>query len=326
MNSILCLSRMELHGFHVNVNDMKKLTETLKTICEKLTKKAYQIAGRRFSFTSPKEVSKMIGIYKNGKRVSTSKQVLKQNEHPIAKLVLQWRKLNNTLTNMIYPLLRMIENDRVHCNCITFNSTGRVSMHEPNLQNIPKDFDVNDPLTMNNVRISCRSSFISSEDCLLISADYCQLELRLLTHLSQDKVLCSVMKSDQDVFKLIAAKWNNVNVDDVDDQMRQNTKQICYGIIYGMGTKTLAEQLNISVEEADGFIESFHKKYVGIREYIDKTIRKCREDGYVETIIGNRRYLPHINSKDNAIKSNETMIFFAKLIGIKLIMFRVGVL
>lgn len=294
---------MELHGFKMDVENMKELVETLKQICEKLTKKAYQIAGRRFSFTSAKEVSKIIGIF-NGKRVSTCKQILEQNEHPISKLVLKWRKLNTILTNMIYPLLRMIDNSRVHCNCITFNSTGRVSMHEPNLQNIPKDFEIEDPLTGYKTQISCRSKFIASSDCILVSADYCQLELRLLTHLCQDKLLCYAMKSDQDVFKLIAAKWNNVGVDEVNDKMRQNAKQICYGIIYGMGTKALAEQMHISVEEADSFIETFHNKYTEIKQYVQKTIDKCRINGYVETIIGRRRYLPHINHNDNAIKSN----------------------
>lgn len=214
MATILCLTRMERDGFKVDVQKLREIAETLKNFCEKMQNKAYQLAGRRFSFTSTREISKVIGLY-NGKRVSTSKQILKQSEHPVSKLVLQWRKINGTLTKMIYPLLRMVENDRIHVNCITFNTTGRISMHEPNLQNVPKDFEVIDPFTKGNVKISCRSCFAAAVNHILISADYCQLELRILTHLCQDRVLCSIMKSNQDVFKLIASKWNNIPVEEV---------------------------------------------------------------------------------------------------------------
>lgn len=219
MSSVLCLTQMELDGFSVNRKQLQDLDVLLKDLCQKLQKKAFQLAGRSFSFNSPREVSKIIGIWKSGRRVSTSKQVLEQNDHPISKLILQWRKTNSTLTRLIYPLLRIIEKDKLHGNCLTFTATGRISMHEPNLQNIPRDFEVFDPIENANVTVSCRSAFSTSNDNILVSADYCQLELRLLTHYCQDPVLYSIMKSDQDVFKLIAAKWNNVDVNEVDIQL-----------------------------------------------------------------------------------------------------------
>lgn len=207
---------MELDGFRINRKYLQELESILKDLCQKLQKKVFEISGRKFSFTSTKEVAKVIGISNtNGKKVSTSKQVLEQIEHPISKLILNWRKLNSTLTKMIYPFLRIIDNDKIYGNCVTFTSTGRISMHEPNLQNIPRDFEICDPLTKKTINLSCRSSFSTTSDNILMSADYCQLELRLLTHFCQDSMLLTIMKSDQDVFKLIAAKWNNVTLNDV---------------------------------------------------------------------------------------------------------------
>lgn len=168
--------------------------------------------------TSSKDVAKVIGIYR-GRKVSTSKQVLEKNENPISNIVLQWRKLNSTLTKMVYPLLRMVENERIHGSCITHSATGRITMHEPNLQNVARDFEVVDPVSKKAVLISCRSSFLCRENYALLSADYCQLELRLLAHLSEDSLLCAVMKTKEDVFKSIAAKWNNVS----DQQVRDNS-------------------------------------------------------------------------------------------------------
>lgn len=209
MKSISCLAKMELDGFGVDVKKLQLLTDSLKEQCHTLERAAFQLAGRHFSMISSKDVAKVLGIY-NGKKVSTNKQTLEKSGHPMSKIILLWRKVNSTLTKMAYPFLRLVENGRIHGNCITYNCTGRISMHEPNLQNVPKDFTVDNSFNQQPITISCRSVFEGSAGSILVSADYCQLELRILAHLSQDSVLCPIMRTDQDVFKSIAAKWKNV--------------------------------------------------------------------------------------------------------------------
>lgn len=302
MKTVVCLADMEVEGFGVSTSSLNHLVTTLKNQQLVLENQAFSLAGRRFSMSSSRDVAKAIGIYK-GKRVSTNKKVLERNENLISKIVMQWRKLNATLTKMVYPFLRMAEDERIRGRCITHSATGRITMQEPNLQNVARDFDVVDPISGNRATISCRDSFLCRESYILLSADYCQLELRLLAHLSGDVSLVAVMNTKEDLFKSIAAKLNGISNRLVTDEQRQHAKQICYGIIYGMGTKTLSEQLDVSEEDAAEFMESFHCKYPGIKRYIQKVIEKCRKDGFVESISGRRRYLPNINHENSAIKS-----------------------
>lgn len=308
MGTVLTLAKMELDGIGVSTEKLNTLVESFTNHIHSIERKAYELAGRSFSFTSSKEVAKVLGMYR-GKKVSTSKQVLQEHEHPIAKLVLNWRKLNGTLTKMIYPLLRVVENGRIYGNSITHNATGRISMHEPNLQNIAKDFELVDPITKANVVLSCRGVFTASGSNVFLSADYCQLELRLLAHYSQDAILCNIMRSNKDVFKLIAAQWYNINENVVDGELRQRAKQLCYGIIYGMGIKTLAEQMAITEEEANELVNTFHAKYKSLKQFVQTTIANCKENGYVMTLAGRKRYLPNINHKQYHIQSNS--LFFS---------------
>lgn len=302
MKVLVCLANMEVDGFSVNTPKVHELIKTLKQQQTDLENYAFSLAGKRFSMTSSRDVAKVIGIC-NGKKVSTSKAVLEKNGNPISNTVLKWRKLNSILTKMVYPLLSMVENEKIHGCCITHSSTGRITMHEPNLQNVARDFEIINPVAKKSVLISCRSVFSCKENYILLSADYCQLELRLLSHFSEDLLLCAVMKSKEDVFKSIAAKWNDITERQVTYVQRQHAKQICYGIIYGMGAKTLSEQLEIEEEIAMEFIDSFHKKYPGIKKYIQKVIDRAKVTGYVETMTGRRRYLPNINHENLAIKS-----------------------
>ncbi|XP_017770850.1 PREDICTED: DNA polymerase theta [Nicrophorus vespilloides] len=302
MDCMVILARMELSGFGVDLSKMQILSEKLKEYCTALETKAHQLAGKRFSLTSSTEVAKVIGLYK-GKRVRTNKQVLEQNNHPISNLIIQWRKLNSTLTKMIYPLLRMVENNRVYGCCITRNATGRVSMHEPNLQNMPRNFEYTNPLNNEIVNVSCRGVFVAQEKNILLAADYCQLELRLLAHFSQDKLLVTSMKKSDDVFKSIAAQWNNMLESEVTDSIRQQTKQICYGVIYGMGTKTLADQMCVTEDDAVAFIATFHKTYPGIKKYVEQIVDNCRNNGYVQSIGGRKRFLPNIKHQNASTKS-----------------------
>lgn len=150
--------------------------------------------------------------------MSTRKQILEKNQHPISELVLQWRKLHSVLTKTIYPLIQTNTIDRIHGCYITHTATGRISMHEPNLQNVNKDFDICIS-TKENVNISCRDAFEAPEGFKLVSADYCQLELRILTHFSQDTLLRRILNEPGDVFKMIAAKWNNIEEEQVNSKI-----------------------------------------------------------------------------------------------------------
>lgn len=218
MNTMIILSRMEVDGIGVNCHRLQGLANTLKSHTELLEKKAYQYAGRRFSFTSSADVAKALGIYK-GKKCSTNKQVLEQNNSPLSNVILQWRKLNSTLTKMVYPLLRLVRNNRIHGTCITRNATGRISMHEPNLQNVPRDFDFENPFTTEKTLVSCRSSFVPAGSNVMLSVDYCQLELRILADATKDSSLCAVMKDkNKDIFKSIAARCNNILETEVNTQ------------------------------------------------------------------------------------------------------------
>ncbi|GLV41033.1 DNA polymerase theta [Carabus blaptoides fortunei] len=301
MKSISCLTQMELIGLRIDKCEMNKLITTIQEQMGVLQQQAFTYAGRRFSFTSSNDVAKVIGIYR-GKRVSTNKQTLEQNESPISNLVLQWRKLSCTLTKMLFPIMRSITNDRIHGCSVTHTSTGRITMHEPNLQNVPRNFQVHKS-DGSVVSVSVRGTLIPTAGKVFLSADYCQLELRLLAHLAQDSVLCNIMRIGNDVFKLIAANLNKVPESEVTDALRQRAKQLCYGIIYGMGTKALAEQLGSSEEEAAEFMVSFKNTYPTIQSYIQRVIELCRENGYVETLAGRRRYLPHITNSDPATRS-----------------------
>lgn len=149
----------------------------------------------------------------------------------------------------------------IYGNSYSFTQTGRISMHEPNLQNVAKDFQTE----FKDRLFSCRSAFVVNQNRALISADFCQLELRVLAHLSEDDSLIGIFNATNDVFISIAAKWNKVHESDVTDKMRNDTKQICYGIIYGMGIKSLAATMKCDEEEAQSLHESFHQTYPGIR-------------------------------------------------------------
>ncbi|CAB0034834.1 unnamed protein product [Trichogramma brassicae] len=200
-----------------------------------------------------------------------------------------------------FPIITIRKkNGRIHSQCITYTVTGRISMHEPNLQTIPRDFKSD----ISGYVLSPRMAFIPSEGNIMLSADFCQLELRILAHFSKDPVLYELMLQENgDIFKNIAARLNNVAEEMVDDDMRQRAKQLCYAMIYGMGAKSLAETLSISESEAKDYLEMFMSTYKGIKSWLKSIAEQARIDGFVNTITGRKRVLPNINSNVAAIKS-----------------------
>jgi DNA polymerase theta len=216
-----------------------------------------------------------------------------------------------------------------------FNVTGRMTFNEPCLQHIPRDFDLcapdstqsnsienkiasseesneeeyvffmdkmlekNENFESSKSSISIRNSFVPKAKCVFLSADYCQLELRIITNLCKDELLITIFNdSKHDVFNLLASKWLNVPVSEIDEEKRQNVKKIIYGILYGISPKTLSLILNSTETDACNFIESFKTKFCGLKKFINEQIENCKLKGYVETIRKRRRYLPNISSTD----------------------------
>ncbi|XP_037904628.1 DNA polymerase theta [Hermetia illucens] len=298
----ISLWKMEVIGFPVNEVALGNLSKHILEVMKKLERKMYELHGSRFNLSSTSAVARVLGLHKkpNG-RVSTAKQILEKIDSPMSNLILNYRKLGATLNKTIQPLIQNAKNGRIHGSSITFTATGRISMHEPNLQCVAKDFTV-DIEGGDSIPISCRSSFSSSDGISLISVDFCQLEMRILTHLSNDSILMKIMQSNDDIFRGIAAQWNKIPLNEVSEQLRNGTKQICYGIIYGMGIKSLAESLKCEIDDATSLLEQFHIAYPGIRQYTNKVVKFAKQNGYVETITGRRRYLPHITSTDETLK------------------------
>ena len=373
MPSIRTLAIIEINGIGFSNTQCENLKETMKTKLNSIESECYQLARRTFSMTSPDEISKVLfcelGLPPNGvleenpvvprkctrskpgtktKRFSTSKAVLEklQKLHRLPKLILEWRRVNSALSKVVFPLQRKkmsiegLKMCRVYSESQYHTCTGRVMFSEPNLQNVPREFDIKlpvmiasspigkksgrkgfrsalssttqtgppipvaEPVSPGEVfSISIRSIFVPFETAVFISADYCQLELRLIAHLSADKKLIEVLNTSSDVFKGIAAKINHTTFDKVNDVQRQQAKQICYGLIYGMGAKTLSEQLEVSEEEAGAYMEQFKDRYSGIKHYIKETVNTTRNRGYVTTLSGRRRYLPGINSSNSFAKA-----------------------
>ncbi|XP_024946082.1 DNA polymerase theta isoform X2 [Cephus cinctus] len=299
MKAVATLARMELTGLGIHLKSLEELSSVIQQEMSSLEQRAYALAGKKFNFSSSKNIAQILGMYK-GKKISTNKAVLEQCENPISSLIISWRKLNSTQTKIVFPLLKMAQSSRrIHGNCVTHTVTGRVSMYEPNLQNVPRDFNSED----NSFVISVRMAFIPTTGNILLSADYCQLELRILAHFSKDIFLCNIMQSEGDVFKSIAAKWNGVTEKEVDDKMRQRTKQLCYAMIYGMGAKALAEHLSVTELEAAEFMETFMATYPDVQQWLKNVIEQARIDGYITTLMGRRRILPALKSSNKAEKS-----------------------
>ncbi|KZC14173.1 DNA polymerase theta [Dufourea novaeangliae] len=299
MKTVTLIACMELTGLGVSLKSLQDLSSVIHEEMISLEKRAYALSGKKFNFSSSREVGEVLGLYK-GKKVSVNKAVLGQSDHPIASLVMSWRTLNGTQSKIIYPILNLAQrSSRIHGNCVTCTLTGRLSMHEPNLQYIPKDFNSED----NSFVISVRMAFVPTIGNIMLSADYCQLELRILAHFSKDITLCDIMRKPGDIFKNIAANWNHVSEHQVDDKMRHDTKQLCYGMIYGMGAKTLAEHLSVDKEKAKEFLESFMNAYPGLSKWLNSTLEEARNNGYVTTILERRRVLPSLTSTSSSEKS-----------------------
>lgn len=362
MPSLLVLSKIELNGIGFSPEECTKQRDILQCRLTELEQEAYDIAGHTFSLTSPEDIASVLFLElklpsgsdagkqrnlrvctsrgasrKRIQHLSTAKDVLEKirHLHPMPGLVLEWRRISATLTKIVYPLLKdavphpwLQESSRIYPKVQIHTATGRVSVSDPSLQMVPKEFaignntnfslkayslmsdsqylekeadvsksiDATAPTATKPSSVCMRNVFQPFPGAIFLAADYSQLELRILAQMSGDDKLKQFLNSDGDVFKMIAGEWLGLPPSSVSEEQRQEAKQVCYGMIYGIGPKALGEQLGITNSKAAKFMETFRSKYPTMRRFISQVIQDCRDKGYVSTLLGRKRFLSGIHS------------------------------
>lgn len=299
------LAKMERRGVFIDKARIKELSDEYGTRLAKLEKEIFELAGEEFNVNSPRQLGtilfekmKLPFAKKTKTGWSTDSTILEKiaKDHSIARLILDYRSISKLKTTYLDTLPKLVAGDgRVHT---TFNqmatATGRLSSSDPNLQNIPTR-------TEDGKRI--RMAFVAQPGFVLLSADYSQIELRILAHISKEEWFLDAFRERLDVHAATAAKIYGVDVKDVSEDMRRMAKTVNFGILYGQSAYGLSEQLGIDVHEADAIIKSYYSTYKRVAALKDKIISHAREKGFVETLYGRRRYLPDINSKSQQTRA-----------------------
>jgi len=305
---IKILAFMEMEGIKVDNKFLKSLSLKFGKKIEKIQKEIFKISKKDFNIASPKQLGEVIyndlkitGLKKTKKgSFATSASVLEDlafKGHDFAKLVLDWRqlsKLKNTYSDSLPEHLNP-NTQRVHTSfLLAATTTGRLASSDPNLQNIPiKSDDGRD----------IRKAFIAEKNNVLISADYNQIEMRILADLADVKELKKAFKNNEDIHSLTASQIFNIDIKKVNKEQRRKAKAINFGIIYGISQYGLAKQINVSNYEAEEFLHSYFAKFPEIKIYMDNTIKFCRKSGYVKNIFGRRSYFNSINDKNYNIRN-----------------------
>ncbi|WP_196139115.1 DNA polymerase I [Aliikangiella sp. G2MR2-5] len=306
MPLVKVLSAMEQRGVLIDSDFLRQKSNDFGKRILELEQKAYELAGQPFNLGSPKQLQEIL-FEKQGlpvlkktpkKQPSTAEEVLVQLalDYPLPKVIMEYRgltKLKSTYTDKL-PLMVQPRSGRLHT---SYNqavaATGRLSSNEPNLQNIPVK-------TEEGRRI--REAFIAPQGYKVLAADYSQIELRIMAHLSQDPNLLQAFSENLDIHRATAAEVFGVTTDAVSDEQRRHAKAVNFGLIYGMSRFGLAKQLGIPNEEAAHYIDTYFSRYPGVSEYMDSTKAKAKELGFVETLFGRRLYLPQINASNGMLR------------------------
>jgi len=306
MPLVVVLATMEINGVSIDSAYLADLSAEMEKKVGRLTKKIYEMAGEEFNINSPKQLSKILFeklklpvVKKTKTGISTDEEVLTKLAvtHELPKSLLEYRELAKLKSTYVDSLPSLINprTGRLHTSFNqTVTATGRLSSSGPNLQNIPIKTEEGRKI---------RKGFVpSNKDNLLLSADYSQIELRILAHLSGDKHLINAFKEGLDIHAFTASLVFGVKEDDVTEEMRNMAKTVNFGIIYGMSPYGLSQSLGIDVNKAKDFIDSYFERYPDVRQYLESLIVEAREKGYVTTILGRRRYIPEINSQDMRLR------------------------
>lgn len=295
------LSKMEEIGIYTDVNDLQRMQQELQEKLELLVQRIHDAAGEEFNINSPKQLGvvlfetlKLPVIKKTKTGYSTAVDVLEQlqNEHPIINDILEYRQLAKLQSTYVEGLQKVISNDkRIHTRFNqTLAQTGRLSSVDPNLQNIP--------IRLEEGRKIRKAFKPSSEDSVILSADYSQIELRVLAHITQDDSLKEAFIHGQDIHTATARKVFGVEAEKVTDLMRRQAKAVNFGIVYGISDYGLSQSLNITRKEAKLFIDDYLASFPGVKQYMSDIVKDAKANGYVETLLHRRRYIPDITSRN----------------------------
>ena len=300
----LVLAAMEERGICVDAERLAALKVKYEGILAELTDKIYAAAGTTFNIASPKQLGEVLfdrlGL-KHGKKTKTGYSVSEDvltglaEAHPVVKYVLEWRHYAKLLGTYVTGMQPLVNRGRIHTEfnqCVT--ATGRLSSMNPNLQNIP---------VRGEEAKDVKSAFVASEGCVLVSADYSQIELRMLAHLSGDEKLIEAYNNSEDIHALTASRILGIPQSEVTPAQRRDAKAVNFGIIYGMSDYGLSENISVPVYKAKEFIEKYFATYPKVREYMDANVAFAREHGYSVTMLGRRRNLKDITSSNYLTRS-----------------------
>lgn len=300
----LVLAAMEERGICVDEDRLAALKVKYENILSELTDKIYAAAGTTFNIASPKQLGEVLfdklGL-KHGKKTKTGYSVSEDvltglaEAHPVVKYVLEWRHYAKLLGTYVTGMQPLVNRGRIHTEfnqCVT--ATGRLSSMNPNLQNIP---------VRGEEAKDVKSAFVASEGCVLVSADYSQIELRMLAHLSGDEKLIEAYNNSEDIHALTASRILGIPQNEVTPAQRRDAKAVNFGIIYGMSDYGLSENISVPVYKAKEFIEKYFATYPKVREYMDSNVAFAREHGYSVTMLGRRRNLKDITSSNYLTRS-----------------------
>ena len=302
---LYALYEMEKNGIRVDGEALHQYGKKLRTRIEELTAEIHAMAGEEFNINSPKKLGEILfeklGL-KNGKKTktgySTSAEVLEKlkNAHPIIPKILEYRqltKLNSTYAEGLAGYIRA--DGRIHGKFHqTVTVTGRISSADPNLQNIPTRMPLGREI---------RKVFIPEEGSVFVDADYSQIELRVLAHMSGDAALIAAYQADEDIHAITASQVFDVPLDQVDSTLRRKAKAVNFGIVYGISSFGLGQDLDISRKEAEGYIEKYFATYGKVKEFLDRTVEDAKKNGYTVTMFGRRRPIPELDSSNFMTRS-----------------------
>lgn len=309
MPLVSVLASMESNGVRIDIENLKQIGEELAVEIKDIENKIFKLADTVFNIASPKQLGDVLfeklAIKAPAKKTKsgqypTGEEVLQKilHEHEIVPLILEYRSLTKLKSTYVDALPNMVNkaDGFLHTSYNqAVTATGRLSSTNPNLQNIPVRTDKGKEI---------RRAFVPRDNGhILMAADYSQIELRLITHLSGDPAMTEAFTKNLDIHADTASRVYHVPLNEVTKEMRRNAKMVNFGIIYGISAFGLAERLGISRSEASAIIKSYFEEYAGIREYIDKSIAFAKQHGYVETMLGRRRYLRDINASNGAVRA-----------------------
>ncbi|MEY8336946.1 DNA polymerase I [Lachnospiraceae bacterium 62-35] len=298
MPLIYSLFHMEREGIQVERQELKEYGDMLKSGIEKLEQKIYDETGERFNINSPKQLGEILFEkmeLKGGKKTktgySTAADILEKlaPDYPVVRSILDYRQLTKLNSTYAEGLAAYIgEDGRIHGRFNqTITATGRISSTEPNLQNIPVRMELGREI---------RKVFVPKDGCVFVDADYSQIELRILAHMSGDERLIEAYRTAQDIHAITASQVFHIPLEEVTPLQRRNAKAVNFGIVYGISAFGLSEDLSISRKEAMEYIDKYFETYPGVKEFLDRTVEEGKEKGYVTTLFGRRRPIPELKS------------------------------